>query len=76
VGRGFLGAKVRGSCEPLCGCWELNPGPLQELQVLLTTELPLQPHVSLFQWHNKYHLNNKYTVVLVKNTSNIKYVLY
>jgi hypothetical protein len=23
------------SCEQLCGCWELNLGPLQEQQVLL-----------------------------------------
>lgn len=30
-------------CEPLCGCWELNWGPLEEQIVLLTTELPLQP---------------------------------
>ena len=22
----------------LCGCWELNPGPLEEQPVLLTTE--------------------------------------
>jgi hypothetical protein len=28
-------------CEPPCGCWELNPGPLQEQQVLLTAETPL-----------------------------------
>jgi hypothetical protein len=25
------------SCELLCGCWELNPGPLKEQPVLLTT---------------------------------------
>jgi hypothetical protein len=25
------------------GCWELNPGLLQEQQVPLTTESPLQP---------------------------------
>lgn len=23
---------------PPCGCWELNPGPLEEWSVLLTTE--------------------------------------
>jgi hypothetical protein len=23
----------------MCGCWELNPGPLEEQSVLLTTEL-------------------------------------
>lgn len=26
------------SSELLCGCWELSLGPLQEQQVLLTTE--------------------------------------
>lgn len=31
---------VTDSCEPLCGCWELNPNPLQEQLVLLTTETP------------------------------------
>ena len=25
-------------CEPPCGCWELNSGPLEEQPVLLTTE--------------------------------------
>jgi hypothetical protein len=27
---------VTGSCKLPCGCWELNPGPLQEQPVLLT----------------------------------------
>ena len=30
--------------EPMCGCWELNSGPLEEQTVLLTTEPSLQPH--------------------------------
>jgi hypothetical protein len=25
-------------CELLCACWDLNPGPLEEQPVLLTTE--------------------------------------
>jgi hypothetical protein len=25
-------------CEPPCGCWELNSGPLVEQLVLITTE--------------------------------------
>jgi hypothetical protein len=29
-------------CEPPCGCWELNSGPLEQ-PVLLTTEPALQP---------------------------------
>ena len=31
------------SCEPLCGCWELDSGPLEEEQELLTAEPSLQP---------------------------------
>ena len=34
--------EVTDGCEPTCGCWDLNPGPLQEQQVLLTTEPSLQ----------------------------------
>lgn len=26
-----------------CGCWEVNPGPLEQQQVLLTSRLSLQP---------------------------------
>jgi hypothetical protein len=29
-------------CEPPCGCWELNSGPLEEQSVLLFPELSLQ----------------------------------
>jgi hypothetical protein len=31
------------SCEPPCGCWELNSGPLEEQSVFLTSEPSLQP---------------------------------
>ena len=34
------------SCKLPCRCWELNPGPLEEQLVLLTTEPPLS-HPSL-----------------------------
>jgi hypothetical protein len=34
-------------CEPPCGCWELNSGPLQEQPVFLTTEPSLQPSLAL-----------------------------
>ena len=30
-------------CELPCGCWEVNPGPLEEQPVFLTTELSFQP---------------------------------
>jgi hypothetical protein len=36
---------IIGGCEPPCGCWELNSGPLEEQPVYLTSEPPLQPHM-------------------------------
>jgi hypothetical protein len=27
---GSLGTGFPGGCEPVCGCWELNLGPLEE----------------------------------------------
>ena len=35
-------------CEPPCGCWELNLGPLEEQSVLLTAEPSLQPSSNPF----------------------------
>ena len=43
----FPGTGVPESCEPTCGCWELNLYPLQEQQVLLTAEPSFLPHVQL-----------------------------
>lgn len=40
--------------ESPCGCWEANPGLLQEQQVLLTSEPSLQPPKSMFLYS---HLN-------------------
>jgi hypothetical protein len=34
---------VTDSCEPPCGCWNLNSGPLKEQSALLTTE-PFHQH--------------------------------
>jgi len=28
---------ITDGCEPPCGCWELNSGPLEDQSVLLTT---------------------------------------
>jgi len=39
---------ITDGCEPPCGCWELNSGPLEEQPVLLTTEPSLQPCPSGF----------------------------
>ena len=33
---------ITDGCEPPCGCWELNSGPLEEQAVLLTSEPSLQ----------------------------------
>ena len=35
-------------CEPPCGCWKLNSGPLEEESVLLTAEPSLQPLFFVF----------------------------
>lgn len=37
------GTQVIDSCEVTCGFWELNPGPLQEQLMILTTESSLWP---------------------------------
>ena len=37
------GTDITDSYEMPCGCWEPNPGPLQEQQVLLSPEQSLQP---------------------------------
>jgi hypothetical protein len=34
---------ITDSCEPPCGCWELNSEPLEEQSVLLAAEPSLQP---------------------------------
>jgi hypothetical protein len=34
---------ITDGCEPPCGCWELNSGPLEEQSMLLTAEPSLQP---------------------------------
>ena len=33
---------ITDDCNPPCGCWELNSGPLEEPMVLLTAESSLQ----------------------------------
>lgn len=38
----FLGAGVTDSFEHPCGCWEMNPAPLQEQLVFFTSQLALQ----------------------------------
>ena len=42
---------ITDGCEPPCGCWELNSGPLEEQSLLLTAEPSLQPCKHTF-WRN------------------------
>jgi hypothetical protein len=40
---------ITDGCEPPCGCWDLNSGPLEDQPVLLTTEPSLQPPCLFFK---------------------------
>jgi len=46
---------ITDGCEPPCGCWELNSGPLEEQPVLLTSEALSSPEagISVFQQTSK-----------------------
>lgn len=44
-----LESGVTDGCKPACVGWELNPGPVQDQQVLLTTALSLTPPPSTFE---------------------------
>jgi hypothetical protein len=39
---------ITDGCEPPCGSWELNSGPLQEQSVLLPAEPSWQPQKFIF----------------------------
>ena len=41
---------ITDGCEPSCGCWELNSGPLEEQSVLLRAEPSLQPWKLVLRW--------------------------
>ena len=42
---------ITDGCEPPCGCWVLNSGPLEEQPVLITAEPSLQPpRMETFSW--------------------------
>jgi hypothetical protein len=47
---GIIGSyySITGGCQPPCGCWELNSGPLEEQSVLLTAETSFQSRSQLF----------------------------
>jgi hypothetical protein len=48
----FLELELIDNCMLPCGCWELNPSPLEEQPVLISTEPSLQP---LFLGLNDLH---------------------
>jgi hypothetical protein len=50
-----LGTRVTDSHELPRGCWEVNPGSLEEHPVLPTAEPPLQPPLNF-----KVAINNTY----------------
>ncbi|EDL26264.1 neural precursor cell expressed, developmentally down-regulted gene 4, isoform CRA_a [Mus musculus] len=43
-GGGSPGSDVTDTCEPPCGCWELNPNSLEEEHVLFTADPYLELH--------------------------------
>ena len=45
---------ITDGCEPPCGCWELNSGPLEEVSMFLTAEPSLQP--LKLNFHSKFKL--------------------
>lgn len=45
---GSPGTGIPEGCEPLCGCWELKPHPLEEQLAILTPEPSLQPLVHVW----------------------------
>jgi hypothetical protein len=53
--RGRKSDLIMGGCEPPCGCWKLNSGPLEEQSVLLTAEPSLWPKNNFLKLllHNK-----------------------
>ena len=56
------GTELTDSCELPCGCWELNPGSVEEHSVLLSFEPSLQcpchflslPDIGRITWHHFY----------------------
>lgn len=53
----------------LFGCWDLNPGPLEEQPMVLTSETSLQPHPQMFlTFHVCHHLmGNNVPILMVYN---------
>ena len=62
---------ITDSCEPPCGCWELNSGPLEDQAMLLTSEPSLQPPPLLSNVLNTKCILLKLLRKLMKNQKRI-----
>ncbi|ERE68196.1 coiled-coil domain-containing protein 18 [Cricetulus griseus] len=61
---------IMDGCEPPCGCWKLNSGPLEEQSVLLTSEPSLQPvNKSTFLREAEEKLEQSQKMVIEKERS-------
>lgn len=63
---GFSGTRVNHGF----GCWELNPGPLQEQPMFLTTEQSPKPCAVLFTWQGGYNTRCHPVVTTLETASN------
>ena len=54
-------------CELPYGCWELNPGPLEEQSVLLITEPSLQPQISKSEDSPVYRVSSRTARAIQRN---------
>jgi hypothetical protein len=51
---------ISDGCEPLCGCWELNSGPLEEQPVRLTSEVkPSRQSPAIHSFFHSLHIPAK-----------------
>jgi hypothetical protein len=57
-GIGSSGTGVTDECKPPCGFWGLNSGPLQEQQVVWTTEQSFKTSISFFFFNSEQCATN------------------
>jgi hypothetical protein len=61
---------ITDGCEPPCGCWDLNLGPLEEQSVLLPAEPSRQPYKQ-YSWYISTHsTDSKWAATLPQFTYN------
>jgi hypothetical protein len=64
---------ITDGCEPPCGCWELNSGPLEEQSELLNGEPSLQPLSSYFL---KSHVSKSSSVLFNPDSTHSSKVMH